>query len=117
MICSKIFTLTMILTISGTANAVAASEESVGIVARQMVTCLKLPADAPASYNISAVVVLKDGAADIVSVNFRAQPSDWEKAAGPLVADAITECQPYNSISERIELSVTPELIEAGSKN
>lgn len=117
MTCPKIFTLTLILAISGAANSVAASDESVGIVARQMVKCLKLPADSPASYSITVVVVLKDGEADLVSVSFRTQPSDWEKSAAPLVADAITECQPYNSISERIEISVTPELIEAGSKN
>jgi hypothetical protein len=114
---SRISALAVILAIGGATSAVAASEDSVGVVARQMVKCLTLPADAPASYSIGAVVVLKDGAADLVSVNFRTQPSDWEKAAAPLVADAITACEPYNSISERIELSLTPELIEAGSKD
>lgn len=117
MICRLLFALAMILAISGAKNTFAASDDSAGIVASQMVKCLKLPADAPASYSISAVVVLKDGAADLVAVNFRTQPSEWEKAAAPLVADAITECEPYNLISDRIELSVTPELIEAGSKN
>ncbi|NTG34792.1 hypothetical protein G6K91_11030 [Agrobacterium rhizogenes] len=117
MACSSMYALAMILAIGSAANAVAASNDSVGVVARQMIKCLKLPADAPASYSIGAVVVLKDGVADLVSVNFPTQPSDWEKAAAPLVADAITACEPYNSISGRIELSVTPELIKAGSKN
>ncbi len=82
-----------------------------------MLKCLKLPADAPSSYDFMVVVVIKDGSADFLSINFRTPPSEWEKTAAPLIADAITECEPYNSISGRMEFAVTRERIEAGSKN
>jgi hypothetical protein len=36
---------------------------------------------------------------------------------GSLIADAITQCEPYSSISGRTEFAVTRELVEAGSKN
>lgn len=117
MIYRQLFTLSVICAIGGATNASTASDDSIGVVARQMAKCLKLPANAPDSYSISAVVVLKDGIAELVSVNFRTQPSAWELAAAPLVADAITECEPYNSLSDRIELSVTPKLIETRSQD
>ncbi|MGO7586909.1 hypothetical protein ACC689_32465, partial [Rhizobium ruizarguesonis] len=78
---------------------------------------LKLPADAPSAYNFIVVAVIKDGSADFLSINFRTPPSEWEKTAAPLIADAITECEPYSSISGRTEFAVTRELVEAGSKN
>ncbi|MGO6884384.1 hypothetical protein ACC702_37240 [Rhizobium ruizarguesonis] len=98
-------------------NAIASSEKPEDVVSSQMLKCLHLPPDAPKAYSILAVAVIKDGAADLVSINFRAPPSDWEKIAAPLVADAITDCEPYSSISGRVEFAVTPELIEAGPKN
>ncbi|MGR9237915.1 hypothetical protein ACU8OH_03700 [Rhizobium leguminosarum] len=94
-----------------------ASEDGGNIVFNQMLKCLKLPADAPSAYNFLIVAVIKDGSADFLSINFRTPPSEWEKTAAPLIADAITECEPYSSISGRMEFAVTRELIEAGSKN
>ncbi|TAU87732.1 hypothetical protein ELI02_04620 [Rhizobium leguminosarum] len=98
-------------------TSVLASEDSGNIVFNQMLKCLKLPADAPSAYSFLIVAVIKDGSADFLSVNFRTPPSEWEKTAAPLIADAITECEPYSSISGRMEFAVTRELIEAGSKN
>ncbi|QIO54194.1 hypothetical protein HA461_18135 [Rhizobium leguminosarum bv. trifolii] len=93
------------------------SEDGGNIVFNQMLKCLKLPADAPSAYSFLIVAVIKDGSADFLSINFRTPPSEWEKTAAPLIADAITECEPYSSISGRTEFAVTRELIEAGSKN
>jgi hypothetical protein len=103
--------------VTNVTNTFASSEKAEDAVASQMLKCLHLPPDAPKAYSILAVAVLKDGSADLVSINFRAPPSDWEKIAAPLVADAITDCEPYSSISGRVEFAVTPELIEAGPKN
>lgn len=94
-----------------------AFEDSGNIVFNQMLKCLKLPADAPSVYDFQAVAVIKDGSADFVSINFRAPPSEWEKNAATVVADAITQCEPYSSISGRVVFTITPELVEAGSKN
>ncbi|MGO7960854.1 hypothetical protein [Rhizobium leguminosarum] len=94
-----------------------ASEDSGNIFINQMLKCLKLPADAPSGYNFMVVAVIKDGSADFLSINFRTPPSEWEKTAAPLIADAITQCEPYSSISGRMEFAVTRELVEAGSKN
>ncbi|MDC9808001.1 hypothetical protein [Rhizobium binxianense] len=98
-------------------TSAAASEDGGNIVFNQMLRCLKLPADAPSAYNFLIVAVIKDGSADFLSVNFRTPPSEWEKTAAPLIADAITQCEPYNSISGRTEFAITRELVEAGSKN
>jgi len=98
-------------------NTFASSEKPEDAVASQMLKCLRLPPDAPEAYSILAVAVLKDGAADLVSINFRTPPSDWEKIAAPLVADAITDCEPYSSISGTVEFAITPELIESAPKN
>ncbi|WP_081525724.1 hypothetical protein [Rhizobium sp. CCGE 510] len=95
----------------------ASSEKPEDVVSSQMLKCLHLPPDAPNAYSILAVAVLKDGAADLVSINFRAPPSDWEKIAAPLVASAITQCEPYSSISGRVEFAITPELVGRGPKN
>ncbi|TBA20180.1 hypothetical protein ELH66_03675 [Rhizobium ruizarguesonis] len=94
-----------------------AFEDGGNIVFNQMLKCLKLPADAPSAYNFMVVAVIKDGSADFLSINFRTPPSEWEKTAAPLIADAITQCEPYSSISGRTEFAVTRELVEAGSKN
>lgn len=94
-----------------------ASEDNGNIVFNQMLKCLKLPADAPSVYNFMVVAVFKDGSADFLSINFRTPASEWEKTAAPLIADAITQCEPYSSISGRMEFAVTPDLVEAGSKN
>ncbi|MGO6818240.1 MULTISPECIES: hypothetical protein [Rhizobium] len=93
------------------------SEDGGNIVFNQMLKCLKLPANAPSAYSFLIVAVIKDGSADFLSVNFRTPPSEWEKTAAPSIADAITQCEPYSSISGRMEFAVTRELIEAGSKN
>ncbi|MGO8454166.1 hypothetical protein ACC779_30365 [Rhizobium ruizarguesonis] len=98
-------------------TGVLASEDGGNIVFNQMLKCLKLPADVPRDYNFLIVAVIKDGSADFLSVNFRTPPSEWEKTSAPLIADAITQCEPYSSISGRKEFAVTRELIEAGSKN
>ncbi|TAX54589.1 hypothetical protein [Rhizobium leguminosarum] len=98
-------------------TSVLASEDSGNIVFNQMLKCLKLPADAPRDYSLMVVAVIKDGSADFLSINFRTPPSEWEKTAAPLIADAITECEPYSSTSGRMEFAVTRELVEAGSKN
>ncbi|ANL45762.1 UNVERIFIED_ORG: hypothetical protein M2312_004998 [Rhizobium esperanzae] len=94
-----------------------ASEDSGTIIFNQMLKCLKLPAGTPSAYDFMVVAVIKDGAADFLSINFRAPPSEWEKTAAPLVADAITQCEPYASVSGRVEFPVTRERVEAGSKN
>ncbi|TAT98682.1 hypothetical protein ELH77_03590 [Rhizobium ruizarguesonis] len=94
-----------------------AFEDRGNIVFNQMLKCLKLPADAPSAYNFMVVAVIKDGSADFLSINFRTPPSEWEKTAAPLIADAITQCEPYSSISGRTEFAVTREIVEAGSKN
>lgn len=94
-----------------------ASEDGGNIVFNQMLKCLKLPADAPSAYDFMVVAVIKDGSADFLSINFRTPPSEWEKTAAPLIADAITQCEPYNLISGRTEFAVIRELVEAGSKN
>lgn len=94
-----------------------ASDDGGNVVFNQMLKCLKLPADAPSAYNFMVVAVFKDGSADLLSINFRTPPSEWEKSAAPLIADAITQCEPYSSISGRTEFVVTRELVEAGLKN
>ncbi|MEH7880088.1 hypothetical protein V7799_21895 [Rhizobium laguerreae] len=98
-------------------KSVLAAEDSGSIVFNQMRRCLKLTADAPSAYNFLIVAVIKDGSADFLSINFRTPPSEWEKTAAPLIADAITQCEPYSSISGKMEFAVTRELVEAGSKN
>ncbi|NKN08911.1 hypothetical protein [Rhizobium laguerreae] len=98
-------------------KSVVAAEDSGSIVFNQMLKCLKLPADAPSAYSFLIVAVIKDGSADFLSINFRTPPSEWEKTAAPLIADAITQCEPYSSVSGRMEFAVTRELVEAGSKN
>ncbi|WP_283195053.1 hypothetical protein [Rhizobium sp. AN80A] len=115
MIFAKLTSLTAVLLALGTTGAFASSQDTVDLVSRQMMKCLKIPADAPEAYSVNAVVVLKNGSADAVSINFRQMPSPWEQVAAPMIADAITRCEPYGSISERIELSVTPELVNAGA--
>ncbi|WP_246706306.1 hypothetical protein [Rhizobium leguminosarum] len=82
-----------------------ASEDGGNIVFNQMLKCLKLPADAPSAYNFLIVAVIKDGSADFLSVNFRTPPSEWEKTAAPLIADAITQCEPYSSVSGKMEFA------------
>lgn len=94
-----------------------AAEDSGNIIFNQMLKCLKLPADAPSAYNFMVVAVIKGGSADFLSINFRTPPSEWEKTVAPLIADAVTQCEPYNSISGKVEFAVTRELVEAGSKN
>ncbi|MBX5160364.1 hypothetical protein HJB89_25080 [Rhizobium sp. NZLR8] len=94
-----------------------ASDDGGNIVSIQMLKCLKLPANAPSVYSLPVVADMKDGSADFLSINFRAPPSEWEKTAAPIIADAITQCEPYNSISGRVEFTVTRELVESGSKN
>lgn len=89
----------IIATISSATQVLASPADGENVISTQMLKCLKLPTNSPKSYSISAVAVLKDGTADFVSINFRAPPSEWEMAAAPLVADAITQCEPYNSIS------------------
>lgn len=115
MISAKLTSLTAVLLVIGTTGAFAASQDTIDLVSRQMMKCLKIPADAPEAYSVNAVVVLKNGSADAISINFRQMPSPWEQAAAPMITDAITQCEPYGSISERIELSVTPELVNAGA--
>lgn len=95
----------------------ARAEDSGNIIFNQMLKCLKLPADTPSAFDFMVVAVIKDGSAESLSINFRAPPSEWEKTAAPLVADAITQCEPYTSISGRVEFVVTRERVEAGSKN
>jgi hypothetical protein len=97
--------------------AFAASDDLGKTVSTQVLKCLKLPAGAPKDYGLSAVVVLKEGSADFVSVNFRAPPSAWEMTAAPALGEAITECEPYGSASGTVEITITPELVEAGAKN
>lgn len=116
MVFAKLSLFAIASAIIGSVNAFA-SPESVNIVSRQMVKCFKIPENAPESYSLTAVVVLRNGSADLVAINFRKPPSDWEMMAAPLVADAITQCEPYRSISERIEFAVTPELLKVGTNN
>lgn len=99
------------------ASALSASMENENIVSSQMLKCLKLPANAPSAYDMRAVVILKNGSADFVSINFRTAPSEWEKNAAPAIGDAITDCEPYGSISGKFELAITPELVGAAAKN
>ena len=99
------------------ASALSASTENENIVSSQMLKCLKLPANAPSAYDMRAVVILKNGSADFVSINFRTAPSEWEKIAAPAIGDAITDCEPYASISGKFEFAITPELVGAAKKN
>lgn len=101
-------------------DQVACSANSAGDadrVARQMLTCLELPANPPEKFEMEAVVTLKNGQTGIVAINFLQQPTEWEKTATPRVADAITNCQPYGNISGRVNIPVTPALIKSLSKN
>lgn len=99
------------------AGALSASMDNGNIISSQMLKCLKLPANAPSAYDMQAVVILKNGSADFVSINFRTMPSEWEKTAAPAIGDAITDCEPYGSISGKFEFAVTPELVGAAAKN
>ncbi|MGO4452079.1 hypothetical protein AB4Y96_24430 [Phyllobacterium sp. TAF24] len=103
--------------IIGAIDAQAASDEYGKTLTAQMLKCLKLPTDAPKSYSLSGVAILKDGIADFVTINFTTKPSESEKAVAALVADAVTQCEPYGSVSGTFKFVVTPELFEAGSKN
>lgn len=117
---TKAFLYSVLIAVVALATKVTtavASEDGGSIVFNQMLKCLKLPADAPSAYDFMVVAVIKDGSADFLSINFRTPPSEWEKTAAPLIADAITQCEPYSSISGRTEFAVTRELVEAGSKN
>lgn len=101
----------------GTSAALAASDDSGKTISTQMLKCLKLPTDAPKTYSLTTVAILRNGIADFVAINFRIKPTEWEKAAAAVVAEAVTQCDPYGSLSGRFEFAVTPELIEAGPKN
>lgn len=103
---SAIFTVTFGLV------TFAASEEQDTVISKQMLKCPTLPPNAPDSYSVSAVAILKDGAADLVLVNFPAGPSEWEMVPAPIVADAVTRCGPYQSMSGRFKFSVTRELMD-----
>jgi hypothetical protein len=98
-------------------GALSASVENENIVSSQMLKCLKLPANAPSAYDMQAVAILKNGSADFVSINFRTMPSEWEKTAAPAIGEAITDCEPYGSISGKFEFAVTPELVGPAAKN
>ncbi|WP_261332550.1 hypothetical protein [Rhizobium leguminosarum] len=77
-------------------KSVLAAEDSGSIAFNQMRRCLKLPADAPSAYSFLIVALIKNG------------------SAAPLIADAITQCEPYSSVSGKMEFAVTREFVEAG---
>ncbi|MGV4792748.1 hypothetical protein [Rhizobium sp. F40D2] len=112
-----LYKLLMTVALAISVTSARAAEDSGNIIFNQMLKCLKLPADTPSAYDFMVVAVIKDGSADFLPINFRTPPSEWEKTAAPLVADAITQCEPYTSISGRVEFPVTRERVEAGSKN
>jgi hypothetical protein len=85
-------------------------------VAKQMLTCLNLPANPPEKFEMDAVVTLKNGQTGMVAINFLEPPTEWEKTATPAVADAITNCAPYGNISGRVTIPVTSALIKSLSK-
>ncbi|EJT06586.1 hypothetical protein [Rhizobium sp. CCGE 510] len=113
---SFLYNLLIAVALAISVTSARAAEDSGNIIFNQMLKCLKLPAEAPSVYNFAVVAVIKDGSADFLSINFLSPPSEWEKTAAPLVADAITQCEPY-TISGRVEFPVTRERVEAGSKN
>ena len=81
-----------------------------------MLKCLKLPANSPAKFEMSAQVTLQNGKTGLVSINFRTPPTPWEQIAAPAIADAISGCEPYGDISGRVNFSITPELVNSSLK-
>lgn len=114
----NILPIALIAFSASNATGFAASEGDENIVSSQMLKCLTPPDGTPSDENnITAVVVLKGGSADFISINFRTTPSPWELTVAPLISNAITECEPYGVISGRVEFAITPRLLNAGSKN
>lgn len=82
-------------------------------LARKMVGCLQLPAGAPASFSLLAVVVIENAEAKASRIDFKTLPSPWEQQAAVAVTDAITACEPYAELSGPVVFLVTPALVQA----
>lgn len=69
-------------------------------LAQKMLRCLQLPRGEPDSYKMLARVMLKDGEAVLVNIGVgTARPGPWEQLVVPMIADAITNCEPYGELS------------------
>lgn len=113
---SKNIALLILVALPFTACSADDSSDKGSVVASQMLKCLKLPPNSPAKFEMFAQVALQNGKTGLVSINFRTPPTQWEQIAAPVVADAITDCEPYGAISGQVTFSVTPQLVDSTSK-
>lgn len=94
-------------------RAIAASPQENGTaIAKQMLGCLKLPPDAPATYSYRIVMQLTNGTADLVRVGLLAPPTQWDMDTVPKIADAITDCEPYGAISGPVVLLFNEKFVQ-----
>ncbi len=93
-------------------TAIAASpEENGAAIAKQMLGCLKLPPNAPTTFAYRIVMQLTDGSADFVRVGLLAPPTKWDMDAVPKIADAVTDCEPYGTMSGPAVVLFNKELV------
>lgn len=83
-------------------------------LARRIVPCLQLPTNEPSSYTMLARVMLENEEVSYLLIGFdEKQISAWEMKAADVIADAITDCQPYAGLSGPVVFLFTPTLLQS----